>query len=81
MIRLGLCCKFLDPSIRFCTTTVTAMQRLPRPEALERLATLCRHNADALAAACRLQVPSERQTSDPSCKGTRILPELTAMAS
>jgi len=51
MIRLGLCCKFLEEPIRFRTTTVTAICRMPRRDALAKLADLCRHNADALFSA------------------------------
>lgn len=48
MIRLGLCCIFREAPIRFRTTTATAAQRLPRPEALRKLAALCRENASSL---------------------------------
>ncbi len=50
-LRLGLCCKFSREPIKFRTTTATAMLRLPRPARLERLAELCRANAEALLAA------------------------------
>lgn len=50
-LRLGLCCKFAREPIKFRTTTATAMLRLPRPARLERLAELCRANAEALLAA------------------------------
>lgn len=49
--RLGLCCQFAAQPIKFRTTTVTAMLRLPRDARLARLAELCRMNADALLAA------------------------------
>lgn len=52
-LRLGLCCTFLHEPIKFHTTTATALQRLPRPEQLTRLADLCRSNAEALLAALR----------------------------
>jgi UV DNA damage endonuclease len=48
MIRLGLCCKFLDEPIRFRTTTATALLRLSRADALEKLSALCLENAAAL---------------------------------
>jgi len=50
-LRLGLCCQFVREPIKFRTTTVTAMLRLPRRERLARLSELCRANAEALAAA------------------------------
>lgn len=49
MVRLGLCCTFLNAPIRFRTTTVAAVARLSRPAAREKLADLSRHNARALA--------------------------------
>jgi UV DNA damage endonuclease len=52
-LRLGLCCMFAGESIKFRTTTVTAMLRLDRPARLGRLAELCQGNADALLAALR----------------------------
>lgn len=51
MIRLGLCCKFSREPIRFRTTTATALGRLDRRAALQKLAVLCRANAAALHAA------------------------------
>lgn len=51
MLRLGLCCIFVDEPIRFRTTTATAMLRLGRAEALERLSSLCLANAEALLSA------------------------------
>jgi UV DNA damage endonuclease len=50
-LRLGLCCQFASEPINFRTTTVTAMLRLGQTQRLERLAELCRINADALMAA------------------------------
>ncbi|MFZ1266648.1 MAG: UV DNA damage repair endonuclease UvsE [Anaerolineae bacterium] len=50
-LRLGLCCQFVRQPIKFRVTTATAMLRLPRPAQLERLAELCRANAEALLAA------------------------------
>lgn len=51
MIRLGLCCKFHETPIAFKTTTVSALSRLDRPTQLDKLAGLCRANAEALQAA------------------------------
>lgn len=48
LLRLGLCCKFMEHPIRFRTTTVTAMRRLSRGEVRKHLAELCLHNALAL---------------------------------
>ncbi len=48
MIRLGLCCIFRDEPIKFRTTTATAMKRLPRLDALARIADICLENAEAL---------------------------------
>jgi UV DNA damage endonuclease len=53
MIRLGLCCSFRDQSIKFGTTTATALARMNRTDALAKLAALCLNNADALLAAFR----------------------------
>jgi UV DNA damage endonuclease len=53
MIRLGLCCIFRDEPIEFRTATATAIRRLPRREAREKLARLCAENAAALMAALR----------------------------
>ena len=51
MIRLGLCCMFRDEPIKFVTTTATAMSKMQRPAALEKLSQLCLHNSDSLLAA------------------------------
>lgn len=48
MIRLGLCCVFRDQPIKFVNTTATAIGKLKRPDALDKLSGLCRANADAL---------------------------------
>ena len=53
MIRLGLCCSFRDQPIKFFTTTVTAISKMSRPDALSKLSRLCLANADALLAALR----------------------------
>lgn len=47
-VRLGLCCKFLEEPIRFRTTTATALMRMDRRAALEKIARLCAENAEAL---------------------------------
>ena len=48
MIRLGLCCQFLDVPIAFRRATATGLRRLSRREQLAKLAGICRHNASAL---------------------------------
>ena len=48
LIRLGLCCKFHEAPIAFRTTTVTALQRFPREQQLEKLSQLALANAEAL---------------------------------
>lgn len=48
MVRLGLCCMFREQPIKFCTTTVTAIARMNRSEALAKLSRLCLENAQAL---------------------------------
>ena len=48
MIRLGLCCKFHEATIAFKTTTVTAMQRLPREQQVDKLSQLALANAESL---------------------------------
>lgn len=53
MIRLGLCCQFRDQPIKLVTTTATAIGRMKRPDALQKLSRLCLENADALLAALR----------------------------
>lgn len=53
MLRLGLCCIFRDQPIKFATTTATAIGRMTRADALEKIARLCAANADALLAALR----------------------------
>lgn len=50
MLRLGLCCQFANEPIKFRTTTVAAMLRLGREAQLEKIAALCRANAEALSA-------------------------------
>lgn len=49
--RLGLCCTFMDPEIRFRRTTAAALLRLRRPAALQKLAEIALHNAEALGLA------------------------------
>lgn len=48
MIRLGLCCTFRDQPIKFAITTVAAVAKMKRPDALVKLSGLCVANADAL---------------------------------
>ncbi len=47
-IRLGLCCQFLEEPIKFRNTTVKSNSQMERTAALEKLARLCRENAEAL---------------------------------
>ena len=51
MLRLGLCCKFLEEPIKFRTTTAKSMGRLIRSEQLQKLSRLCLANARALGRA------------------------------
>jgi UV DNA damage endonuclease len=51
MIRLGLCCVFLEQPITFKTTTAAAMNRRPRLVAMQHLSRLCLANANSLFAA------------------------------
>lgn len=53
MLRLGLCCLFIDQPIKFASTTATALARLDRPAALAKLDRLCIANAEALLAALK----------------------------
>lgn len=48
VIRFGLCCMFRDESIKFSTTTVTALSKMKRDDALAKLSKLCLGNANAL---------------------------------
>ena len=47
-MRLGLCCKFLEEPIRFRASTATALLRMERSAALEKVSHLCMENAEAL---------------------------------
>jgi UV DNA damage endonuclease len=47
-MRFGLCCLFLREPVRFRTTTVKALSRLPRTEQLNRLSDICLHNTRSL---------------------------------
>ena len=49
-IRFGLCCIFLEQSIKFRNTTVKAISNMERDAALIKLSGLCMTNADALLA-------------------------------
>lgn len=53
MTRLGLCCTFQDQPIKFVTTTVTAISKMKRPDALAKLSRLCLENVDALMSSLR----------------------------
>lgn len=48
MIRLGLCCHFLEQPIKFSTTTATHLLKQPREQQLDKLSNLCLNNAMAL---------------------------------
>lgn len=47
-MRLGLCCKFQEEPIRFRSTTATALLKMERGAAREKLSHLCLANAEAL---------------------------------
>ncbi len=51
MLRLGLCCQFIDAPIKFRNTTVTSCKRLARTERLQKLSSLALENAHTLFAA------------------------------
>ena len=51
MIRLGLCCQFLEAPIKFRTTTAKSVLKLPKPKQQARLAEICHHNAMSLSQA------------------------------
>lgn len=51
MLRLGLCCVFLEQPIKFKKTTVTCVSKMSRDEGLNKVSQLVRHNIDALIAA------------------------------
>jgi UV DNA damage endonuclease len=53
MIRLGLCCIFRNEPIKFANTTVAAIARMDRADALAKLSRLCLTNAEAILAALR----------------------------
>jgi UV DNA damage endonuclease len=48
MVRLGLCCLFVEEPIKFRTTTATHLLKKSKSEQLEKLAELCLGNARAL---------------------------------
>jgi len=52
-IRLGLCCIFRGQPIRFRRTTARYISRFSRPEQLQRISSLCLHNAQSLHKALR----------------------------
>lgn len=51
MIRLGLCCIFVEQPIKFRTTTATHLLKKDRPAQLAKLSELCLENARSLLAA------------------------------
>ncbi len=51
MLRLGLCCLFVEEPIGFNTTTATSIMKLKRQDALLKLSGLCFKNAQSLQAA------------------------------
>jgi UV DNA damage endonuclease len=52
MLRLGLCCTFLEAPIKFRTTTARHVSGLDAPRRVEFLRELGLHNAEALGRAC-----------------------------
>lgn len=48
MVRLGLCCKFMEEPIKFKTITATYINKLTHTERLLKLSALCLSNAQAL---------------------------------
>ncbi|MBF0330476.1 MAG: UV DNA damage repair endonuclease UvsE [Candidatus Omnitrophica bacterium] len=48
MIRLGLCCLFIDQPIKFRVATATHLLKFPRNERLAKLSWLCLENARTL---------------------------------
>lgn len=53
MLRFGLCCIFRKEPIKFRRTTAKYLQPYSRNQQLEHLASICRHNAEALQKALR----------------------------
>lgn len=51
MIRFGLCCIFRDESIKFRTTTATAVAKINRLSGLQKISDLCKKNAESLCKA------------------------------
>jgi len=51
MIRLGICCLFVDQPIRFRTITAKRLAGLPRVEQLARINAICHENAATLVEA------------------------------
>ncbi len=68
LTRLGLCCVFKKEPIKFRTTTATALQKLDRRTALEKLSGIVLHNAsslkDALEYCARNQIGAFRVKSE-----------------
>lgn len=48
MIRLGLCCLFVDQPIRFRSLTAKGMDSLDRPAQLDKISQICLENAGSL---------------------------------
>jgi UV DNA damage endonuclease len=48
MIRLGLCCLFLEQPIQFRALTAKTLRPHPRPEQLARISEVCRSNSENL---------------------------------
>ena len=77
---LGLCCLFRDQPIKFVTTTVAAISKMKRPDALAKLSRLCLENADALLASLqflrrerdRLLSHQQPDSSDQDASDVRI---------
>ncbi len=64
MLRLGLCCIFVEEPIRFRTTTARVLMKFTRQEQLEKLSQICLENAEnlllALQAARKLGIGAFR---------------------
>lgn len=54
MIRLGLCCQFIEEPVKFRTTTFRIVSALTKQAGKAKLAEICRHNAESLLEALRL---------------------------
>lgn len=67
-MRFGLCCLFSKENIKFSTTTVSAISKLSRKEALDKISNIVLFNAHSLQSAlnyCHInKIKSFRITSD-----------------